>query len=137
MKIDSKIKPVVTKKGSTLCIFLLIGLIGWGIFKQYSEKNAIKENPAWVWGEVFDTHLEGNGYHGLAYKYVVNGEIYHASERYNHNLDISIDACVGYQFRVLYSKEKPEISRMLLVEQDYKEFDIMVPQVIKKRIEIN
>ena len=49
MKIDSKINPVVTKKGSALiAILLLIGLIGWGVSKQYSEKNEIKENPAFL-----------------------------------------------------------------------------------------
>ena len=106
--LDKNIKIILVSLFLVICV---------GIYIQFDNQKEILKNLEVTTGTVTDVRYISRGAYALHYKYVVNNNTY----KNNIGIEKFIGnnkklGCLGCSFKVYYSSENPEKSRIFLAE---------------------
>ena len=124
------------KSKNKLLAFVLIGLIvAIGIYqavKDDSEENQIKRDLRHGVAEIVKQEVNHKSKHlKLTYAFSEGSTTYVGQADYKP-LTENGDSLAGHFFPLVYFSEDPNISRLVVTEQDFKKFDMNQPDSLKR-----
>lgn len=109
--------------------FLISGLIGVLFWFNRNDRRKLKESGLLTNGYVYKTFGGGNRSSklGLKYSYILNDKNYESSNTYIKHSFSQGDRFEGKYFPVIYDKQDPSNSKILIDRDDFNEYRLDYP----------
>ncbi|MDF2435720.1 MAG: hypothetical protein K0Q95_96 [Bacteroidota bacterium] len=115
-----------------LAVIILGGI--YGVISKGSDEEKIKKDPKQTTGTIVEyDNLREYNTNGcwIYYEYSVDGKSYKHCQKY-HGWNKEDNFFMHYTFPVVYSNEDPDLSRLLIIEEEFKNFGLTQPDSLKK-----
>ncbi|MCW3071962.1 MAG: hypothetical protein JWO44_1852 [Bacteroidetes bacterium] len=115
-----------------IVIIALAGIIG--VAGKSGDVQKIKENPAQTTGTIVESdNLNEYNTNGcwIYFEYAVNGKTYKHCQKY-HGWKKEDNYFLKCSFPVVYCVDDPDLSRLLIIADEYEEFELVQPDSLKK-----
>jgi hypothetical protein len=113
-------------------------IIGFIVFvtvqsiRQNSEDQYLKDNPNLTTAKIIDWDPGAKGGARLLnYEFIIDNKTYNGSKSY-YGLSQRNNYLLNKYFPVIYSSKDPNVNRLLIIENEFKEFGLIQPDSLKK-----
>jgi hypothetical protein len=118
-----------------MAVIFITGVVISSIVKG-SDLKKIKANPEQTVAKVVDHDIpkkSSDTHYGvwITFEYEVNDKVYKHSSKYFFPEEDE-QYFMGQTFPLIYSKDDPDVSRILIVNENFEEFDLIQPDSLKQ-----
>jgi hypothetical protein len=110
-------------------VFLLLYLI-FVFFKGKNNFQILKEKGVFTMALIYDWNITAKGSISYKYKFKVNGKSYYDSMSSSKS-NINSNDLVNKEFPLIYRIDDPSYNSILCFHEDYKRFNLVVPDSIQ------
>ena len=114
---------------------IVVGFITFATIQtinRNSDDNYLKTNPSLTMAKIIDWNVDGKGSgNWIKYEFVIDNKTFGGSKKY-YGLSQKDNYLMNKYFPIIYSQKDPNINRLLILENEFQEFDLVQPDSLKK-----
>lgn len=124
--------PLTKKILTWITVIGFITFVTIHTINRNSDDNYLRTNPSLTTAKIVNRNLDGKGRgNWIEYEFVIDNKTFGGSKKY-YGLSQRDNYLMGKHFPVLYSKKDPSVNRLLILQNEFEEFDLIQPDSLKK-----